>query len=235
MLFEYISGGELFSRLRKDGRFSNDVSLFYAAEILLAIQYLHKKNMVYRDLKPENLLIDRFGHIKIADFGFAKRIENRTFTLCGTPEYLAPEIIKGSKTGYGKTVDWWALGILVFEMLSGYPPFYDNEPVGIYKKIVSGILEFPRFLDVCSKDLIRKLLNPDISLRLGCQDNGETIKHHKWFRGVDWDEVLRREIPAPWVPTLKNEEDCSWFEKYPDSKEPAKELPRELDYLFDDF
>jgi len=236
MLFEYISGGELFSRLRKDGRFSNDVALFYGCEILLAIQYLHRKEIVYRDLKPENLLIDKHGHIKITDFGFAKRIENdRTYTLCGTPEYLAPEIIKGSKVGYGKSVDWWALGILIFEMLSGYPPFYDNEPVGIYKKIIAGIIEFPRFFDVKAKDLIRKLLNPEISYRLGVSDDGESVKKHKWFRGVDWDEVFGREIPSPWIPVLKNEEDCSWFEKYPDSKEPAKELPRELNYLFDDF
>jgi len=236
MLFEYISGGELFSRLRKDGRFSNDVALFYGCEILLAIQYLHKKDIVYRDLKPENLLIDKHGHIKITDFGFAKRIENdRTYTLCGTPEYLAPEIIKGSKVGYGKSVDWWALGILIFEMLSGYPPFYDNEPVGIYKKIIAGIIEFPRFFDVKAKDLIRKLLNPEISFRLGVNDDGDSVKKHKWFRGVDWDEVFARDIPSPWIPVLKNEEDCSWFEKYPDSKEPAKELPRELHYLFEDF
>jgi len=236
MLFEYISGGELFSRLRKDGRFSNDVALFYACEILLAIQYLHKKDIVYRDLKPENLLIDKHGHIKITDFGFAKRIENdRTYTLCGTPEYLAPEIIKGSKVGYGKSVDWWALGILIFEMLSGYPPFYDNEPVGIYKKIIAGIIEFPRFFDVKAKDLIRKLLNPEINFRLGVSDDGETVKKHKWFKGVEFEEVFNRDIPSPWIPVLKNEEDCSWFEKYPDSKEPAKELPRELAYLFDDF
>lgn len=236
MLFEYISGGELFSRLRKDGRFSNDVALFYACEILLAIQYLHKKDIVYRDLKPENLLIDKHGHIKITDFGFAKRIENdRTYTLCGTPEYLAPEIIKGSRVGYGKSVDWWAIGILVFEMLSGYPPFYDNEPVGIYKKIIAGIIEFPRFFDVKAKDLIRKLLNPEITLRLGVNDDGESVKKHRWFRGVDFDEIYKKEIPSPWIPVLKNEEDCSWFEKYPDSKEPAKELPRELHYLFDDF
>jgi len=236
MLFEYISGGELFSRLRKDGRFANDVALFYASEILLAIQYLHKKDIVYRDLKPENLLIDKHGHIKITDFGFAKRIENdRTYTLCGTPEYLAPEIIKGSRVGYGKSVDWWAVGILIFEMLSGYPPFYDNEPVGIYKKIIAGIIEFPRFFDVKAKDLIRKLLNPEISLRLGINDDGESTKKHRWFRGVDFDEVYRKEIPSPWIPVLKNEEDCSCFEKYPDSKEAAKELPRELHYLFEDF
>ena len=130
MLFEFVSGGELFSRLRKEGRFANDVALFYATEILHALQYLHTKDTVYRDLKPENLLINKDGHIKLADFGFAKIIENdRTYTLCGTPEYLAPEIIKGNKVGYGKSVDWWALGILIFEMLSGYPPFYDSQPM----------------------------------------------------------------------------------------------------------
>jgi protein kinase A/protein kinase X len=237
MLFEYISGGELFSRLRKDGRFSNDVSLFYACEIFLAIQYLHQRNVVYRDLKPENLLIDKFGHIKITDFGFAKQLDqsNRTFTLCGTPEYLAPEIIKGAKVGYGKSVDWWALGILIFEMLSGYPPFYDNEPIGIYRKIINGVIEFPRFFDVKSKDIIRKLLNPDISLRLGVMDDGEAVKRHRWFKGVDFNEIYRREIPSPWVPNLSSEDDCSCFEKYPDSKEPAKEIPRDLDHLFHDF
>jgi len=171
MLLEYISGGELFSRLRKEGRFANDVALFYITEIILSIRHLHKQEIVYRDLKPENLLIDKEGHIKITDFGFAKELTNdRTYTLCGTPEYLAPEIIKGSKVGYGKSVDIWALGILLFEMLSGYPPFYDNEPIGIYKKIIAGIIEFPRFFELKVKDIIRKLLNPEASLRLGTKD-----------------------------------------------------------------
>lgn len=131
---------------------------------------------------------------------------------------MAPEIIKGSKTGYGKSVDWWALGILIFEMLSGYilnslfnryPPFYDNEPIGIYKKILAGIIEFPRFFDIKVKDLIRKLLNPDLHFRLGVNDvnfrnfnikHGESVMKHKWFRGVDWEEVYKRNIPAPWTP-----------------------------------
>lgn len=169
MLFEYLPGGELFSRLRREGRFANDVALFYACEIMLALRYLHRSGIVYRDLKPENLLIDAEGHIKLADFGFAKYLEdNRTFTLCGTPEYLAPEVVKGTKkTGYGKPVDWWALGILLFEMLAGYPPFYDCEPVGIYKKILAGIIEFPKFLSLRTKDIIRKLLNPEVKYRLG--------------------------------------------------------------------
>lgn len=120
MLLEYLPGGELFSRLRKDGRFSEDVSLFYSSEILLALRYLHRHKIVYRDLKPENLLISESGHVKLADFGFAKILESdRTYTLCGTPEYLSPEIIKGQKKGYGRSVDWWAFGILLYEMLVG--------------------------------------------------------------------------------------------------------------------
>ncbi|CAD8063725.1 unnamed protein product [Paramecium primaurelia] len=236
MLFEYIQGGELFSRLRKEGRFANDVCLFYATEILTAIIYMHKMQIVYRDLKPENLLIAKDGHVKITDFGFAKKIGNgKTYTLCGTPEYLAPEIIKGSKVGYGKSVDLWAYGILLFEMLSGYPPFYDNEPIGIYKKILSGLIEFPKFFDNKVKDLIRKLLNPDIQNRLGFNDNGESIKKHKWYRGVDWTRVENRQIPPPWVPYLRSEDDVFWFEKYPDSTDAPKQLPRELQHMFDDF
>lgn len=119
-------------------------------------------------MKPENLLLDGRGNIKLADFGFAKVLKkDKTYTLCGTPEYLAPEIIKGEKKGYGKSVDWWALGILFYEMLVGYPPFYDKKPLGIYKKILTGVLEFPSFLSTTSKDLIRKLLNPDYKYRLG--------------------------------------------------------------------
>jgi protein kinase A/protein kinase X len=155
---------------------------------------LHQQDIVYRDLKPENLLIDAEGHIKLADFGFAKHLEDdRTFTLCGTPEYLAPEIVKGSKnTGYGKSVDWWALGILLFEMLAGYPPFYDCEPFGIYKKILAGIIEFPKFFSLRTKDLIRKLLNPEIKYRLGCKDVSSklTSRMEKKLKSINGLEEL---------------------------------------------
>lgn len=130
MLLDYACGGELFSLLRREGRFANDVALFFGAEIVLAFEYLHSMDIAYRDLKPENLLVDKDGHVKITDFGFAKTVKDKTYTLCGTPEYLAPEIIESK--GHNMFVDWWALGILIFEMLAGYPPFYDDNPMGIY-------------------------------------------------------------------------------------------------------
>jgi protein kinase X len=165
MLFEYVCGGELFSYLRNAGRFSTITGNFYTAEIVSALEYLHAKSVVYRDLKPENLLLDKEGHLKITDFGFAKKLTDRTWTLCGTPEYLAPEIIQSK--GHNKAVDWWALGVLIYEMLAGYPPFYDDNPFGIYEKILSGKIEWPKHLDPVAKDLIKKLLVQDRTKRLG--------------------------------------------------------------------
>ena len=165
LMMEYIIGGEFFSHLRKAGRFPNDTSRFYAGQITLTFEYLHSLMILYRDLKPENLLLDRDGNCKVTDFGFAKKVEYRTWTLCGTPEYLAPEIILSK--GHGKAVDWWALGILMYEMLAGYPPFYDEDPLGIYQKILEGKIKFPWHFDRHSKDLIKKLLTADLTKRLG--------------------------------------------------------------------
>jgi serine/threonine protein kinase len=166
MLLDYACGGELFTLLRREGRFANDVALFFASEIVLAFEYLHSMDIAYRDLKPENLLIDKEGHVKITDFGFAKIVNDRTYTLCGTPEYLAPEIIQSK--GHNKFVDWWALGVLIFEMLAGYPPFYDDNPLGIYQKIMDGYYEFPPHVEPKARDLIKSFLCADRNVRLGC-------------------------------------------------------------------
>ena len=172
-----------------------------------------------RDLKPENLIIDRFGNVKLADFGFAKIIKkDRTYTLCGTPEYLAPEIIKGQRRGYCRGVDWWAIGILIYEMLVGFPPFYDKQPMGIYKKVICGILEMPPFLTPEAKDIIRKLLNPDVTRRLGVKDNGKSIIKHPFFEGVDMEDILMGRIAPPWVPPLRSQKDRTFFEKEQDSQ-----------------
>ncbi|XP_053313356.1 cAMP-dependent protein kinase catalytic subunit PRKX [Spea bombifrons] len=215
MLMEYVPGGELFSYLRNMGRFNNSTGLFYSAEIICAIEYLHSKEIVYRDLKPENILLDKEGHIKLTDFGFAKKLSDRTWTLCGTPEYLAPEVIQSK--GHGRAVDWWALGILIFEMLSGFPPFFDDNPFGIYQKILAGKIDFPRHLDLYVKDLIKKLLVVDRTRRLGNMKNGaEDVKRHRWFRSVDWDAVPQRKLKPPILPKVSHEGDTSNFEAYPE-------------------
>ncbi|VDK48684.1 unnamed protein product [Gongylonema pulchrum] len=149
MLFEYVPGGELFSYLRSAQRFSNSASRFYASEIVLALEYLHSNNIVYRDLKPENLMLTENGHMKLTDFGFAKVISDRTYTLCGTPEYLAPEIIDDQ--GYGTAVDWWSLGILIYEMLVGVPPFRGDSLSDIYAEVMTGRARFLRNMDLSAK------------------------------------------------------------------------------------
>ncbi|KAJ3394248.1 hypothetical protein HDU92_007107 [Lobulomyces angularis] len=217
MLEEYVVGGEIFSHLRRAKKFSNDVTKFYVAEITLAIEYLHSLDIIYRDLKPENLLLDSGGHVKITDFGFAKKVEDRTWTLCGTPEYLAPEIIKG--TGHGKPVDWWAVGILTHEMLAGYPPFYDDSPKEIYvrclRKILGGSVKFPSYFDSSAADFIKKLLQVDLSFRLGNLKNGSAdVKNHSWFKGVNWNLLLNKKIVAPFIPKLKHPGDTSNFDQY---------------------
>ncbi|KAM0787192.1 hypothetical protein ACM66B_006435 [Microbotryomycetes sp. NB124-2] len=214
LLLEFVQGGELFSHLRRAGRFSPDVSRFYASNIILALEYLHARDIVYRDLKPENLLIDSLGYLKIADFGFAKRVQDRTFTLCGTPEYLAPEIINA--TGHGVAADWWALGVLIFELLCGFPPFFADHPLEIYERILHNRFSFPPHVDSVGRDLIRRLLTADLTKRLGNLKHGaRDVKYHHWFEGVDWAAVEHKRIRAPIIPVAAGAGDVSNFERYP--------------------
>lgn len=235
MVMDYAAGGEVFSHLRKAGRFTNDVAKIYAAEIVLALEALHSRDIVYRDLKPENLLLDERGHIKITDFGFAKKVVDRTWTLCGTPEYLAPEIIQSK--GHGKAVDWWAVGILIYEMLVGYPPFFDESPFRIYEKILEGRVDFPRFVDPDAKDLIKKLLTADRTKRLGAMRDGPAeVKRHPWFNAIDWEALLRSEYPPPIPVRVQHAGDTHYFERYPEPSEgPQQELDARMQELFKDF
>ncbi|KAI9025209.1 kinase-like domain-containing protein [Phycomyces nitens] len=218
MVMDYVPGGELFSVLRRSQRFPDHVAKFYAAEVMLAIEYMHSKDMIYRDLKPENLLLDAQGHIKITDFGFAKYVPDITWTLCGTPDYLAPEIIQSK--GYGKAVDWWSLGILIFEMLAGYPPFYDDDHLKLYEKILAGKIKWPQYFDPNAKDLLKRLLMSDLSKRYGNLKGGsEDIKRHPWFQGVDFNRILARQIRPPYVPQIRGDGDASHFDKYPETQE----------------
>eukprot|EP00434_Breviolum_minutum_P029095 symbB.v1.2.025734.t2/scaffold2517.1/size77087/3 len=216
MVLEYIVGGEFFTHLRKAGRFENEQSLFYAAQITCIFEYCHELNIVYRDLKPENILINADGYVKLTDFGFAKVIEHRTYTLCGTPEYIAPEVLLNK--GHGKPVDWWTLGILVYEMIVGYPPFVDEDPMGIYQKILAGKITFPKIFHKEAKSLVKKLLTPDLGKRFGNLKNGAAdIKEHKWFKDLSWDDLVAKKIEAPFKPAVKGATDTSNFDDYPDS------------------
>lgn len=230
LLFEYVPGGELFSYLRQENTLSESSTRFYAAEILLAFEYLHSLSIVYRDLKPENILLTAKGHVKITDFGFAKIVRDRTYTLCGTPEYLAPEIIQSK--GHDKGVDWWALGILIYEMLAGYPPFLDDTPYVIYQKILAGHIEWPSHFSPEVRDLIRKLLNGDRTRRLGSLRGGAyDVKMHPWFSSCikNWDYVYSCGYRAPYIPRVSGADDTSNFDSYPESDDDSDDSLEPID------
>ncbi|KAI8853638.1 kinase-like domain-containing protein [Chytridium lagenaria] len=209
LVLEYVQGGELFSYLRKSGRFPNHIAKFYAAEVVMAFEYLHSKDIIYRDLKPENLLIDAKGHIKITDFGFAKVVPDVTWTLCA--------------------VDWWALGILIYEMIAGHPPFFDDDHFKLYEKILACKLRFPPHFDPLAKDLRYG------NLKAGADD----IKRHRWFSDVDWNKLVNLEIPSPYQPRIGHEGDTSNFDRYDENHEPygsqGRTLTRTNSKTFDGF
>ncbi|KAL2141368.1 hypothetical protein VTI28DRAFT_2498 [Corynascus sepedonium] len=237
MVMDFVEGGELFSLLRRSGRFPNPVAKFYAAEVTLALEYLHSRNIIYRDLKPENLLLDRHGHLKITDFGFAKRVPDKTWTLCGTPDYLAPEVV--SNKGYNKSVDWWSLGILIYEMLCGYTPFWDSgSPMKIYENILRGRVKYPAYINPDAQDLLERLITADLTKRLGNLYGGsQDVKNHPWFAEVTWDRLARKDIDAPYSPPVRaGAGDASQFDRYPEEAEQYGQPGHdELGYLFQDF
>ncbi|CAF0804130.1 unnamed protein product [Rotaria sordida] len=235
LLLEYLPGGELFQMMRKHEKFDAKTAIFYASEVLLALDYLHHLDILYRDLKPENILLDSEGHVRLVDFGFAKETKERTFTLCGTVDYLAPEVIQNR--GHHKASDWWALGILIYEMLAGYPPFYDTDQFTTYQKILSGRIEFPRHFDYAAKQVLRKLLNTDQSQRLGSAKNGgDEIKREQWFVSVSWTDLYNRKIQPPIKPTITSPNDTTNFDMYEEVD--IKQIPIAPKYevqLFKDF
>ncbi len=233
MLMEFVTGGELFSYLRRAGRFPDETAKLYAAMVVLSLEHLHSMNILYRDLKPENLLLDKHGFMKICDFGFAKHVEDRTWTLCGTPEYLAPEIIQSK--GHGKAVDWWALGVLLFEMLAGYPPFFDDNPFGVYEKILAGRVHFPSHFNKDAKDLVRKLLAQDRTKRLGNLKGGaQDVKDHPYFSDIDWEALLEKKVRPPIGVKTKGEGDASNFEAYEEIEEVTVSVDP-FKFIFKDF
>eukprot|EP00475_Leptophrys_vorax_P012119 TRINITY_DN1854_c0_g1_i7.p1 TRINITY_DN1854_c0_g1~~TRINITY_DN1854_c0_g1_i7.p1 ORF type:complete len:749 (+),score=208.08 TRINITY_DN1854_c0_g1_i7:309-2555(+) len=209
-LLEVCLGGELFTLLRQQRLFDEPTAKFYAGCVVLAFEHMHHHNIIYRDLKPENLLLDPQGYIKIVDFGFAKICTELTYTLCGTPDYLAPEVIMGQ--GHAKGVDWWTLGVLIYEMLASYPPFYDEDPMETYKKILSGSVEYPKHFSKEVVDLLSRLLHPRATKRYGVIKGGAAlIKNHAWFAGFDWEALYAKQIKAPNLPQVSDADDLHNF------------------------
>ncbi|XP_055528897.1 ribosomal protein S6 kinase beta-2 [Wyeomyia smithii] len=214
LILEYLSGGELFMHLEREGIFLEDTTCFYLCEIILALEHLHNLGIIYRDLKPENVLLDAQGHVKLTDFGLCKEHIQEgivTHTFCGTIEYMAPEIL--TRSGHGKAVDWWSLGALMFDMLTGMPPFTADNRKNTIDAILKGKLNIPAYLATDSRDLIRRLMKRQVSQRLGSgPTDGQAVRAHPFFKNVIWDDVLARRLDPPIKPVLRSEDDVSQFD-----------------------
>lgn len=214
---ELVDGGEFHHHLLYHTKFDVEWCQFYAANVVLAFEYMHSHKIVYRDMKPENLMLDGNGYVKIIDLGFAKILEhtNRTHTYCGTADYLAPEIIKSTDEpddpGHDYAVDWWGVGVLIYEMLIGRPPFRGSDPEETFEKAISGKVRYPRyFKDKFSKKVVRAFLKQDPCERLGYMINGSVkkgvrhLKKHPWFAELDWIGLETQDVPAPYIPNTKD-------------------------------
>lgn len=224
MVLDFVRGGELFYHLRRAGRFTEEQARFYVAEVILALDYLHRHDVIYRDLKPENILLGADGHIKLTDFGLSKKGitsvggkgEGQTATtFCGTPEYLAPEIITG--IGHGKAVDWWSVGILFFEMLNGKPPFSSQNRNQLYINTIKGQITWPEGISAEAKNLLAGLLHRRPEERLGSHGIKE-IQNHPFFASLDWEALYHKRVPPPFLPSCV---DDNWDLSGPDFNNPV--------------
>ncbi|KAL8565685.1 hypothetical protein ACOMHN_056184 [Nucella lapillus] len=243
-VMEYVNGGELFFHLSRERVFSEDRTRFYGAEIISALGYLHENNIVYRDLKLENLLLDKDGHIKIADFGLCKEemfYGASTSTFCGTPEYLAPEVLEDND--YGRAVDWWGTGVVMYEMMCGRLPFYNRDHDVLFELILLQNVKFPRNLSEEAKMLLNGLLVKNPKRRLGGSEADVTeIKAHPFFHCINWEDLVAKKVAPPFKPQVTSDTDTRYFDELftgetvnltPPTNEPAP-APEVLPGLDDD-
>ncbi|XP_019350457.2 cGMP-dependent protein kinase 1 isoform X2 [Alligator mississippiensis] len=224
LLLEFCAGGELWTKLREVRCFEEEVAVFCSACVVEALDYLHGLGIVYRDLKPENLMLDGQGYVKLVDFGFAKELARgeKTYSFCGTPEYLAPEILRHEGHDFG--VDFWMLGVLVFEMLVGRPPFHSAEPQKIYSKILDGVFSFPAYLSEAACSLVAKLCRRRPGQRLGNTGAGiRGIRKHRWFGAVKWKRLALRQLDAPTLALMKQGPPYANFKRFSVDWTPAEE------------
>nr|XP_046186355.1 serine/threonine-protein kinase N1-like isoform X1 [Oncorhynchus gorbuscha] len=227
-VMEYTAGGDLMMHIHADV-FTEPRAVFYSACVVLGLQFLHDHKIVYRDLKLDNLLLDTDGYVKIADFGLCKEgmgYGDRTSTFCGTPEFLAPEVL--TDTSYTRAVDWWGLGVLIYEMLVGESPFPGDDEEEVFDSIVNDEVRYPRFLSTEAIAIMRRLLRRNPERRLGSgEKDADEIKKQPFFRGMDWEALLQRKLPPPFVPSIKGREDVSNFDEEFTAEPPALTPPRE--------
>lgn len=216
-LFEFVQGGELLNLLERNIKFPEDQAKFYAASLLTVIDYLHKKNIIYRNITPDSILLNSNGYIKLLNFSNAKVLKsNYTNTLCGTPEYSSPEML--NRKGHSKSHDFWSLGIILFHMLTGHTPFEDSDPLKMQQKILKGKPVFPKSIGKDAKNLIKHLLVVDPKKRLGSGSNGiYDIISNPFFKGFDWKNLLLQNLNPPYIPLIKGNNDVSNYKKYEDN------------------
>ncbi|KAL3265410.1 hypothetical protein HHI36_009614 [Cryptolaemus montrouzieri] len=214
-VMEYVNGGELFFHLSRERVFSEERTRFYGAEIISALAYLHSQGIIYRDLKLENLLLDKDGHIKITDFGLCKEditYGQTTRTFCGTPEYLAPEVLEDND--YGRAVDWWGIGVVMYEMMCGRLPFYNKDHDILFQLICLESVRFPRNLSNEAKDLLSGLLIKKPELRLGGgPEDAKQIMDHPFFSSINWTDLELKRVPPPFKPQVTSETDTRYFDQ----------------------
>ena len=232
-LYELVPGGSLKNYLKIYKVFPLNYAKFYAASLITILDYIHKKNIIHRDIRLDSIILNYNGYIKLSEFTFSKYLknDNLTYSLCGQPEYYAPEMI--NKTGYNKSIDFWQLGILLYEMLVGYTPFTDSDPVTICQKINKGKIHFPKKIDKNAKLIIKHFLNINIYKRLGCSKRGiYEIIEHPFFKDFDWESLLHRKLDPPFIPNHKIEMFNNYKFLIENINEDNESLPKDKDPFY---
>lgn len=218
LIMDFAYGGQLFFHLKKERMFRESVARFYIAQTVLSLEYLHKHNIIHRDLKPENILLDARGDVVLTDFGLAKEFldsSERATSFCGTIEYMSPEMVKGEP--YGPATDWWSLGILLYDMVSGGPPFKSKNQKLLKQAICTGKLKLPGYLSADTHSLLKGLIERNVEKRLTV----DQIKNHKFFAGIQWDKLENREVKPPLKPTVDDSYDLRNFDDEFINQEPV--------------
>lgn len=233
MVLEYINGGELHSYIQvQAGQVTDGTARFFCGELFLALEYLHSLSVAHRDVKPSNILITSGGHLKLTDFGFAKVITDKSYTFVGTAEYVSPELVRRDPSeGHGLGVDWWAFGVVLFELLAGFTPFVAEDIQSIMDNILGGSVGYPRNMSSRAKALVAALLEPSVDHRL----TPPNIRKHKWFRGMRFDRLIAMRLPPPFVPDVGGPEDTRMFDRYPDLGVPVMDITDEQQQHFQRF